>query len=133
MTQLQLWIDRFQEGDPEAPGELLNCAGEQLRWLVRRMLRDYARVRRWEETDDVLQNALVRLWRTFQRTAPSSVQGFFSLAGREIRRELIDLARHYFGPEGLGANHASRPEWNDSSDIPCPGFPKAEGTFDPGR
>ena len=31
----------------------------------------------------------------------------FSLATLQIRRELLDLARHYFGPQGTGANHAS--------------------------
>jgi RNA polymerase sigma-70 factor (ECF subfamily) len=25
----------------------------------------------------------------------------------QIRRELLDLAKHFYGPEGLGANHAS--------------------------
>ncbi|MBL8797821.1 MAG: sigma-70 family RNA polymerase sigma factor, partial [Planctomycetia bacterium] len=33
---------------------------------------------------------------------------FFGLATQQIRRELIDLARHYYGPQGAGANHASR-------------------------
>ena len=29
------------------------------------------------------------------------------LAAFRIRRRLVDLARHYFGPEGIGANHQS--------------------------
>ena len=32
---------------------------------------------------------------------------FSALATLQIRRELLDLARHYFGPQGTGANHAS--------------------------
>lgn len=34
-----------------------------------------------------------------------SVRHFFNLAALQIRRELLDLSRHYFGPEGLAANH----------------------------
>src|SRR5262249_27555037 len=33
---------------------------------------------------------------------------FLALASLQIRRELIDLARHYYGPEGMGANYESR-------------------------
>jgi RNA polymerase sigma factor (sigma-70 family) len=34
-----------------------------------------------------------------------SVRHFFNLAAVQVRRELLDLARHHFGPEGGGANH----------------------------
>ena len=37
---------------------------------------------------------------------PLSVRDFFRLAAALIRRELIDLARRYSGPMGLGANTA---------------------------
>src|SRR5262249_55467471 len=33
---------------------------------------------------------------------------FFGLATLQIRRELLDLARHFYGPHGQGANHASQ-------------------------
>ena len=33
--------------------------------------------------------------------------GFSPWRQSQIRRTLIDLARHHFGPEGLGANHHS--------------------------
>jgi RNA polymerase sigma-70 factor (ECF subfamily) len=38
-------------------------------------------------------------------TAPESVAHFLNLAALHIRRELIDLARHHYGPEGAGAHH----------------------------
>src|SRR5262249_28307286 len=38
---------------------------------------------------------------------PSSMREFFALAAQQVRRELIDLARHYYGPHGMGANHAT--------------------------
>ena len=62
-------------------------------------------MRRWEETDDVVQNALVRLRRAVETKAPVSVRSCVNLAAVQIRRELIDLARHYHGPNGMGAHH----------------------------
>src|SRR6266851_5039265 len=56
IEQLQIWIDRMQAGDPTARNELLRHACERLRRLTRKMLKGFARVKRWELTDDVLQN-----------------------------------------------------------------------------
>jgi RNA polymerase sigma-70 factor (ECF subfamily) len=71
------------------------------------MLKDYPRVRRWELTGDVLQNAMLRLYRALEQVQPASTADFFRLAALNIRRELLDLTKHYFGPQGLGARHAS--------------------------
>jgi len=62
-------------------------------------------VHRWAETDDVLNNALLRLHRALATVKPKSARDFFKFATVEIRRELRDLARHYFGPEGIGSHH----------------------------
>src|SRR5262245_62555220 len=68
------------------------------------MLRGFPGVRQWEETSDVLQNVLLRLDRALQAVEVPSPRDFLRLATAQIRRELIDLARHHAGPEGLGAN-----------------------------
>jgi RNA polymerase sigma factor (sigma-70 family) len=106
-TQLRLWLDRMQGGDPTARDELIRATSGRLERLARKMLRGYPQVARWEETDDVLNNALVRLIRALQEVRPGSVREFFGLAAEQVRRELLDLKRHYQGPLGLGANHAS--------------------------
>jgi RNA polymerase sigma-70 factor (ECF subfamily) len=72
------------------------------------MLKGYPGVRRWEQTDDVLQNALVRLDRALRSVRPPTAPDFFRLAAAQIRRELIDMARRYSGPKGLGANYRSQ-------------------------
>ena len=64
------------------------------------MLRGYPRLRRWEETGDILQNALLRLDRSLAAVRPESPRQFYGLAALQIRRELIDLARRHFGPQG---------------------------------
>ena len=80
---------------------------ERLRRLASVMLRGRAAVRRWEDTDDVLQNTLVRLNRALQVIAPESPRKFIGLVAAQIRRELIDLNRHHYGPQGHGAHHES--------------------------
>lgn len=104
---IQGWLDRIQAGDESARARLFEAAGRRLERLARKMLRDHPSVGRWEEAEDVLQNALVRLDRALRNTPPPTTRDFFRLAASVIRRELIDLARHYQGPEGLGAHHAS--------------------------
>jgi RNA polymerase sigma-70 factor (ECF subfamily) len=103
-TQLRLWVRRIQAGDRSASDELLRATGERLERLTRKMLRRFPSVRRWEQSDDVLQNALLRLLRALQQVEPASVRDFFSLAAEQVRRELLDLARHY------GAHHDSAPD-----------------------
>jgi RNA polymerase sigma-70 factor (ECF subfamily) len=106
-TQIQRCIDRLRAGDPRARDELLAHASARLTRLTRKMLRDFPGVHRWEETDDVLQNAVMRLCRALNTVQPDTVADFFRLAAVQIRRELIDLARRYSGARGLGAKLTS--------------------------
>jgi RNA polymerase sigma-70 factor (ECF subfamily) len=109
-AEIQGWLDRLRAGDDSARAELLSCARQNLERLTRKMLRGWERVHRWEQTPDVMQNALVRLYRALEECRPASAVEFFRLAATSIRRELQDLARHYYGPQGDGANHAT-PNW----------------------
>jgi RNA polymerase sigma-70 factor (ECF subfamily) len=106
-AQLQRCLDRLQAGDGAAGQDLLNSACERVEQLTRKMLRRFPRVRRWEQTDDVVQNVVLRLHRTLSQVAPASVRDFLRLTSLNIRRELLDLVKHYYGPEGLGARHES--------------------------
>ena len=104
-SALQGLIDLANGGDAAAWGELLAHSCERLRRLARKMLKGFPHLRRWEQTDDLLQNAMLRLHRALADVKPESVRHYFSLATVQIRRELLDLADHHFGPEGDGANH----------------------------
>ena len=106
--ELQALLD---QGDDQAYEELLGVASKRLQKLARKMLRDFPRLRRWEQTDDVFQNAALRLHRSLSEVKPESVRQFFGLAAVQIRRTLIDLARHHYGPLGQGANHDSNPHY----------------------
>ncbi len=106
-TQIQACLERWARGEQAAREELLSITGDWLRRLVAVMLRDYPGVHRWEQTDDVLQNAMLRLWRALEDVKPATAREFCGLATLQMRRELVDLARHYFGPHGLGAHHVT--------------------------
>lgn len=104
-AQIENWILRVQGGDRAATDELIKAAYERLLRLTRKMLKSYPRVARWEQTDDVFQNAAIRLSKALKETVPQSARHFFNLAALAIRRELIDLARHHFGSQGPGSHH----------------------------
>ena len=108
-TELQSLLDRAREGDERAYEELMSRAAHRLRRLTHRMLAGFPHVRRWEETDDVLQAALLRLYRSLGEVQPDSTKAFFGLAATQIRRQMIDLARHYYGVYGQGALHHTDP------------------------
>lgn len=103
--QLARWLDLARQGQMDTRNEIIEHACERLRLLTRKMLKNYPRVKRWSETDDVLQNAMVRLHKSLAAIQPETPRQFYGLATTQIRRELIDLARHHYGPEGFGANH----------------------------
>jgi RNA polymerase sigma-70 factor (ECF subfamily) len=132
-VQIQSWLDRLRLGDESARGELLNCACDRLRRLTHQMLKNYPRVQRWEQTDDVLQNASLRLYRTLQEVTPATAKDFFRLAALNIRRELLDLAKHYYGPQGQGARHASIAGKPDQGKPAPPPAEPLDRTHEPSR
>src|SRR5438270_6045969 len=109
-TELHDLVDRIQAGDRQAANDLVCRSAARLENLASKMLRDFPTVRRWEQTGDVLQNALGRLLNTLRDVTPNSVAGFFRLAAQSVRRELLDMARHYAGPMSVAANHDSLPD-----------------------
>jgi RNA polymerase sigma factor (sigma-70 family) len=130
-TLIEGWLRRLQAGDDEARKELLNNACGRLTRLTRKMLKRFARLKRWEQTDDVVQNALMRLYRSLADVRPASAIDFYRLAALNIRRELLDLAKHYYGPRGLGANYASAGQGPGKSKG-VPAYDEALAGDDPG-
>jgi RNA polymerase sigma-70 factor (ECF subfamily) len=115
-------------------GELLNYANQRLFSMTRKMKRGYERVGRWEQTDDIVQNAALRLYESLHEVPITDVRHFFRLAALQIRRELIDLCRHYHGPRGLGANHFTQRRRGASGDSEQPQlYDRAEISEDPRR
>lgn len=107
-VELQAWLVQWRNGDREALNQILARVSRRLLSLARQVLRGYPGVERWTESDDVLQNASLRLVRALESVEPRSMRDFYALAALQIRRELVDLSRHHFGPHGQAAHHDSR-------------------------
>jgi RNA polymerase sigma factor (sigma-70 family) len=103
-TELVAWLDRWRAGDQSARDELIRGFQLRLEVLARKMLRHYPKVGRWADADDLLQNALVRLLRALETIRPGSTREFLGLVAEQMRRELVDLSRHFYGPLGQGTH-----------------------------
>lgn len=108
-AQIPRCLDRIAAGDRAARDELFQAVNGRLFRLARKMCHRFPRLRRWADAGDVVQNARLRLLRALEVVCPDSERAFFALAAEQIRRELLDLARHYFGPQGVGAHRDRRP------------------------
>lgn len=105
-TVLARWLERLEVGCPDAREAVIEHTCERLRNMARSMLRASPKVRRFEQTDDLLQDALIRLHRSLVEVKPTTAKEFYGLAATQLRRQLIDLARKHYGPQGIGTNQA---------------------------
>jgi DNA-directed RNA polymerase specialized sigma24 family protein len=101
---LTYWVAELQAGRPEAGALEFRKIIARVELLSRAMFKKFARVGRFVEVEDVTQNVLVRLLRALESTRPDSTRRFYALTNELIRRELLDMARHFFGPRGHGTH-----------------------------
>ncbi len=120
---------RLQQGETSALDDLLKYASERLEHLTRKMLSSFAQVHAYEQTGDVMQNALIRLTRALQETEVTDPRHFFRLAALQIRRELIDLSRRYNGRRDVSLDGSKSTDQSDASF----GVEVAGQTYDPRR
>lgn len=129
-TRLEELLQKWSEGDLTVVDEIISHSQERLRKLATHHLNSHHRLRRWEGTDDVLQNALVRLWRAMKAVSPRTKREFHGLAALQIRRELVDLDRKIYGKEGIGKNHYSERGLADSRQGVHPRYERPDGDED---
>jgi RNA polymerase sigma factor (sigma-70 family) len=128
-TTLRLWIDRHNAGDSAACEELLRFSEDRFRLLAHARLRQFARLRRFVDTGDVLVGAQLRFAAAIRTLQFRTLDDFLRLGAAMMNRQLIDLSRHYFGPLGAGrhevgatadaAGGATRPEPADPGVTPA--------------
>jgi RNA polymerase sigma-70 factor (ECF subfamily) len=102
--ELRVLIERANQNDSAARAALLKCAYERLRVVVDKKLKHFARLARWQESDDVTQEAALKLWGALKDLSPRTVDEFWVIAGEQVRRVLLDLIRHDFGPQRIAAH-----------------------------
>jgi RNA polymerase sigma-70 factor (ECF subfamily) len=103
--RLACCLELLAAGEKSARDEILEICDQRMRVLSHRLLGKFAKVRRWDNTDDVAQNAAIRLHRALADTVPDSPRGLMGLMATQIQRELIDLARKHSGPHSWASNH----------------------------
>jgi RNA polymerase sigma-70 factor (ECF subfamily) len=106
-SRLMSCLQRLADGDLTARDTIIELCSARLRVLASRMLARFPNVRRWDDTDDVFQNAAMRLHRALGQLQLDSPRAIMALAATQIHRELIDLARRHAGPQSFAANHAT--------------------------
>jgi RNA polymerase sigma factor (sigma-70 family) len=116
--ELAACLERLASGDLSARERIIELCGGRLRALARRMLARFPDVRRWDDTDDVFQNAALRLHRALGEVRPDSPRAIMALAATQLHRELIDLARHHRGPGSYAANHGTNVGSAPTGDAP---------------
>jgi RNA polymerase sigma-70 factor (ECF subfamily) len=121
-------IARMNAGDRAARDELFRHVAGRLEGLARKMLKKFPGVARWCQSGDVLQGAQVRLLRALEECRPAGPREFFALTSQQLRRELIDLLRHFHGPQGAAAHHASQVGQPEDA---APAHDRADQTHDP--
>jgi RNA polymerase sigma factor (sigma-70 family) len=110
---LKQLLCRCATGDDVAREELIAHCSARFQTLTRSIMRGYPGVGRWEQTDDVCQQATLKIWEELKLRPFESELHFFRSSARIIRHILIDLSRSYAGPQGLGRNHATFPSVSD--------------------
>jgi RNA polymerase sigma factor (sigma-70 family) len=115
---LDACLARLADGDLAARDRIIELCSERLRSLAHRMLRRYPAVRRYDDTDDVFQNAAMRLHRALGQMATDreTPRSLMALAATQIHRELIDLARRNAGPQSYAANHGTNVARGDDTE-----------------
>ena len=79
-TDIERDIERLAAGESGAGERLIRSAAQRLEHMVRIFKRRFPRVSRWEQTDDVFQNAILRLHRALASVEPRDAQHFLRLA-----------------------------------------------------
>lgn len=100
------WVPDPELGRPGATDPVWRKVVARVEELTRGMFARFPRLGRFVDVEDVVQNSLLRLFAACRQFRPTSRRHFYALTAQLIRRELLDLTRHYYGPRGHGMNLA---------------------------
>ena len=111
-------LSALQRGDPDALNRLIAACRVQIEHLTRRQLRNHPEFRDgFNDTDDIVQEASVSLFKALQHLQPESEQHLFNLAAMQVRRRIIDLVRKFRGPQSPVALRATNVVRHADGDI----------------
>lgn len=99
-------LAKLRAGDDSARDELVSLCEERVRVLARKMFRSrFSRLRRWEQTDDVYQQVILRLHKSLAEVQPETAAQFYGLAAKHIKWTLLSMVNKHDGPQADAAHH----------------------------
>jgi len=117
-SRIHVLLVEFQSTDQairdRARNQLIGVAVRHMRHVAQRMLRRFPIVRRWDETDDVVQGAALRLDRALAGVVPQNDRHLLGIMAMQIRRELLELSRKYSRSISFAQNHESNADLHGS-------------------
>ena len=103
-SRIQDCLGQLAAGNEVARQAVLELVSERLYRLTRIMFHQFPALRNWEETPDIHQRAMLRLFQALGEVRPENTRQLLNLAALQVKRILLDLARQY----GAGASGNSR-------------------------
>ena len=104
---LHFWVLQLRAGNPGAAEPEFRKILAKVERLAAAAFGRFPRVGRFVELDDVIQSSLIRLLAALRDIRPDNTRRFYALANELIRRELLDLTKHFYGPRGEGTHRAA--------------------------
>lgn len=102
------------EAQPDFAEKALLGVMDSLRYLSGSMLAGFPDVQRWDQTDDVFQQAAMKLFLALRESPPATRRHLENLVALQVRRTLIDLGRRYASRVGMNQQRWT-PSLNDWS------------------
>ena len=97
-------LDLLKKGDEKSKIQIVEFSFKRFKKLAKRMIASYPLLRTKADTDDLLQNFIIRLTKAIESIVPNNSIDFFQLASVLMRNELIDMGRKLFGKDGAKKN-----------------------------
>jgi RNA polymerase sigma factor (sigma-70 family) len=117
-TNIAAALAAHRRGETDAINRLSAACYGRMEKLARRQLIGHREIRRGlGDTEDVTQQAWIRLWTALQAMKPESELHLMRLAALQVRRELIDLTRKYGGPRSPFRNQVTNVVIRDGREI----------------
>ncbi len=137
-SELTATLARLASGDAAARERLFEETQARLRRLASRMLHGgFARVEKFEQTDDVMQTMFLRLWKGWESALKDELGEplrdpgvFLSRVTRLLREVLLDMARQHYGRGGGRPGQVSLNAGSDSAGA-GPGYDPGSESLNP--
>ena len=97
---LEKLLALFRNGDENSKVQIVEFSFKRFKKLAKGMIASYPLLRTKADTDDLLQNFIIRLTKVIESIVPNNSADFFQLASVLMRNELIDMGRKLFGKDG---------------------------------